>query len=124
MTMDLIFGSVCAYFLLGLTWAFGLGIVEWFDPGGFNYPDTLRAAQEELQTADEKFSYLFYYSYITLTTLGYGDITPRTPFTQVLATLEAFTGQLFLTILVAHLVSLRITQRFEESDSSNPSDSA
>lgn len=52
---------------------------------------------------------MIYYSFVTLTTLGYGDIVPVSPSARSLATLEALTGQLYLTVLVARLVGLQIT---------------
>ncbi len=52
---------------------------------------------------------MVYYSFVTLTTLGYGDIVPVNPSVRALATLEAITGQLYLTVLVARLVGLHIT---------------
>ena len=52
---------------------------------------------------------MVYYSFVTLTTLGYGDIVPVSPSARALATLEALTGQLYLTVLVARLVGLHIT---------------
>ena len=49
-----------------------------------------------------------YYSIVTLTTLGYGDITPRTPPARMFAAMEAVTGQIYLTVLVARLVGMHI----------------
>ncbi len=55
------------------------------------------------------FSKCLYYSYVTLTTLGYGDIKPTTPPAQSLSYVQALTGQLYLAVLVARLVALQIT---------------
>jgi hypothetical protein len=55
-----------------------------------------------------------YYSYTTLTTLGYGDITPTSPPAQSLSSLEAIVGQFYLTILVARLVGLHLTSKNDE----------
>lgn len=49
-----------------------------------------------------------YFSFETLTTLGYGDIVPRSPVARMLATLEAVMGQIYLTVLIARLVGLHI----------------
>ena len=54
---------------------------------------------------------LTYYSFVTLTTMGYGDIMPVHPLARALAVLEALTGQLYLTILLARLVSLELRSR-------------
>ena len=52
---------------------------------------------------------LTYYSFVTLTTVGYGDVTPISPVTRTFAWIEAITGQFYLAIIVAGLVSLLIT---------------
>jgi len=54
------------------------------------------------------FSDFMYYSYVTLSTLGYGDITPISPFARTLSFMQAVTGQLYLTIMVAGLVGKAI----------------
>ena len=58
---------------------------------------------------------MVYYSFVTLTTLGYGDIVPIAPSARALATLEAITGQLYLTVLVARLVGLHITHSSKQN---------
>lgn len=103
--VNTIFASLCAYFLLAMCWWQVYGIIERVAPESFSMP-----AGEV-----EKGSTLLYFSLTTLTTLGYGDVTPRTEFTRVLATLEAFTGQVYLVVLVARLVSLHVAQKGSES---------
>ena len=93
-----IFGALSVYLLLGVIWAFLFIIVEFLMPGSFRY------GQGALTGAE-----MVYYSFVTLTTLGYGDIVPISPSVRALATLEALTGQLYLTVLVARLVGLQIT---------------
>ncbi|MCZ6878953.1 MAG: potassium channel family protein [Acidobacteria bacterium] len=93
-----IFGALSVYLLLGVIWALWFIIVEFLMPGSFRYGHgTLTGAE------------MVYYSFVTLTTLGYGDIVPISPSVRTLATLEALTGQLYLTVLVARLVGLQIT---------------
>jgi hypothetical protein len=96
-----IFASLCAYFLLAMCWGQAYVIIERVSSGSFSMP-----AGE----ADPG-STLLYFSFTTLTTLGYGDVTPRTEFTRVLATLEALTGQVYLVVLVARLVSMHVAQK-------------
>ena len=55
-----------------------------------------------------------YYSFITLTSTGYGDITPLHPYVRSLATFEAITGQLYLAVLIARLVGLEMEWREEQ----------
>jgi hypothetical protein len=57
-----------------------------------------------------------YFSFVTLTSLGYGDITPLHPFARALVVLEALTGQLFLAILVARLVAMELEWRQEQRE--------
>ena len=59
---------------------------------------------------------LSYFSFITLTSTGYGDITPVHPYARSLATMEALAGNLFLAVLVARLVGLEIDWRHEQRD--------
>ncbi len=94
-----IFGALSVYLLLGVIWAMLFIMVEFLVPG------SLRHGQEQALTGAE----MVYYSFVTLTTLGYGDIVPVSPSARALATLEALTGQLYLTVLVARLVALHIT---------------
>ena len=88
-------GAVSAYLLIGMSWAFVYYFIALMAPSAFNglSPD-----------ADLRFLNLLYYSFVTLTTLGYGDITPATPFARALAYMQAVTGTMFIAILVASLI--------------------
>ena len=99
-TSDVIMGAICVYFLIGLAWAFIFFTLELFQPGSFQMP----------QGQGIDLSHFSYYSYVTLTTLGYGDITPISTQARSLALLEAIMGQLYLAILVARLVGIHIAQ--------------
>ena len=99
-TGDAIMGAICVYFLIGLAWAFIFFTLELFQPGSFQMP----------QGQGIDLSHFSYYSYVTLTTLGYGDITPISTQARSLALLEAIMGQLYLAILVARLVGIHIAQ--------------
>jgi len=89
-------GAVAAYLLLGLAWAAAYAFVAALAPGAF-----ATARPESTHSR----SYL-YFSFVTLTTLGYGDITPVHHAARSLAMLEALTGQLYPAILIARLVTL------------------
>ena len=106
-----IVGAICIYLLLAMAWAFAYQIVEAFLPGSVN---GLAGGlwQEKTHT-------LIYYSFVTISTLGYGEITPVGPIARTLATLEAVTGIFYTTVLVASLIGIRLSgvdshQRLEE----------
>jgi voltage-gated potassium channel len=100
---DLIYGSICVYLLIGLAWAFVYSAIETTNPGSFEI--LIDYAKDTSQIDRQTTLSLFvYYSYVTLTTLGFGDITPVTPPAQSFSILEALTGQFYLVILVARLV--------------------
>ena len=100
-TFDVIFAAIVVYLLLGVLWSLIYSLLELLHPGSFNY------AKGQLQ--DSRFA-LVYYSFVTLTTLGYGDFTPATPTAGSLAVMEAIIGQIYLAVLVATLVGVQIAQ--------------
>jgi hypothetical protein len=107
-TGQLIAGSVAVYLLLGVIFAYSYSLVENVVPGAFSLPDDVTDVHDAL----------FYYSWVTLTTVGYGDITPVAPIARSLAALEALIGPLYLTVLVARLVGMRISATDQEADHS------
>ena len=101
-TWESISGAVSVYLLMGLAWSSTYSICEerLVEPfKGIEYSDEDSVKQQ-----------LTYFSFVTLTTLGYGDISPTHPITRMLATLEAIVGQLFLVIMVARLVALQVAE--------------
>jgi hypothetical protein len=94
-------GAVAAYLLLALIWTFAYKLVALADPAAFSFSAT--GMQFEYLTGR-----LGYFSAITLTTVGYGDITPVSPVARSLAMLEGFTGQLFPAITLARLVAMEL----------------
>jgi voltage-gated potassium channel len=108
---DAIFGAVCGYLLLGIIWGLLYAAVETASPGSINMPSSDAAAVAPRQLDRGA---LNYYSFITLATVGYGDVTPATPLARTLAWMEAIAGQFYLAILVAGLVGLKITQAMRE----------
>jgi hypothetical protein len=95
-TEDLITGAVCSYFLIGILWAFVFHFLELARQGSFNLAETSRY----------DIGPFLYFSFVTLATLGYGDIVPVTSPARSLAVIEAVMGQLFLAITIAKLVGV------------------
>jgi len=91
-------GAVAAYLLLGVIWAHAYALVGALRAGAFSGP---------VSSADGPRGF-YYFSFVTLATLGYGDVLPVHPAARSLATLEAVTGTLYLAILLARLVSLAV----------------
>ncbi len=96
-------GAIAAYLLIGLVFACLYDLLHGVNPGAFLHSG---GAPEEGRVVN----YLFF-SFVTLTTTGYGDVVPVHPLARSLAILEALIGQLYLAILLARLVSLEIAHR-------------
>lgn len=90
---DVIFAAISAYLLLGIAWAHVYDLLEMAMPGSFKGLNT------DLVKDD-----LFYYSFVTLCTLGYGDIVPLTRPARALTIVEAVIGQLYIAVLIARLM--------------------
>jgi voltage-gated potassium channel Kch len=65
-------------------------------------------------SSGSSFANFIYYSFVTLTTLGYGDIVPVSPHARALSSLEAVIGQLFIAVLIARLVGMHIVHETEK----------
>jgi hypothetical protein len=106
-----IHAALSAYLLLALIWALLYSVVDILQPGAFS--DTLAispgAHLDESGMAGEFPS--FYFSIVTITTLGYGDITPIAGAARTLATAEAIVGQMFIAITLARLVAIFSSQQ-------------
>ena len=103
-TTELIYGALAIYFIFGLAWASIYQFLEIMHPGSFSLPD--------YKTSDQSFIFqMWYFSMVTLTTLGYGDISPVTMSARVFVVMEAILGQFYLAVLVASLIGKGIAQR-------------
>jgi hypothetical protein len=100
---DRIVGAICVYILIGLAWASLYETLDGVAPGSFRFPiDTAWTVQSALRYR--------YFSFVTLATLGYGDVTPVTVVAGTLASMEAIIGQLYIGITVARLVALSLAE--------------
>jgi voltage-gated potassium channel len=98
-TRGVIHGAIVVYLLIGFIWSYVYGLVEYLHPGSFtSIGGTLKFGYQNFM----------YFSFVTLTTLGFGDITPATPVARSLVILEAIIGQFYLIINVSWLVGLYV----------------
>lgn len=106
-TGQMVAGAVVVYLMMALVWANFYTILEIAAPGSLN----LHAHQAAIDAGTwSRSSMMIYYSIVTITTLGYGDIRPATEVAAALSSTEALVGQLFLTVMIARLVGLHISQ--------------
>jgi len=113
-TTSLISATLCLYLLIGLLWGNIYALLNHLSPGSFNSTFPI----EEL----DNIHYFIYFSFVTLTTLGYGDILPQTPGARALCHVEAIVGQFFMAVAVARLVGIQVTQQFSGINTQAPPD--
>ena len=119
-TGERIFGALCAYIFIGLLFALIFAHLEYRDPGSFNVSNELLA--ERVAGESAQLQVFTYFSFVTMTTLGYGDISPVAEHARTLAWLEALIGQLFLAVMVAGFVAQHISERIRKRRDDLPPD--
>ena len=107
--LNRIVGAICIYLLLGVMWSIAYSGLEYLQPGSFN-------GLTELAMPAWNPDWI-YFSFVTITTLGYGDITPLTQTARSLSFAEAIVGQFYIAVLVAGLVSAYIAAKQGNSNS-------
>lgn len=111
-TRTILYGALSAYLLMGFTWGEWYAITDALNPGAIEFMvDPALGAYEAFQA---RLSQAWYFSFVTMTTLGYGDIAPVATEARTLAIVQAVLGQLYLVVMVARLVALNIA--YESSD--------
>lgn len=108
-TVEVLCASVAAYLMLGLMWTVAYWLVDQVTPGGAFSFNTDRGVHSMNGFTG------FYFSFITLSTVGYGDITPVSQAARWLAAMEAMTGLLYVAVLIARLVSLYSRAKSDDS---------
>ena len=103
-TAETIKGGISVYFLIGFLWSFLYLFLLFLDPEAISFP-----------VRNLEYSDITYFSFTTLTTLGYGDATPVSWMARNLTILESTTGQIYLTVLIARLVGLHIAAKSASS---------
>ena len=98
-----IVGAICIYLLLGLIWAILYLFIAEMSPGAFNGVDQAPWL--------DNFATAIYFSFVTITTLGYGDISPVLPLARFLVFMEAVVGVFYMAILVASLIGVSLSDR-------------
>lgn len=96
---DVISASLVVYLLLGVMWGMGYSAVELLQPSAFSLTESAYSLKN---------SSFIYYSFITLTTVGYGDVLPLSGISRSMSILEAIVGQSYLAVLVARLVGMQV----------------
>ncbi len=104
-----IFGSVCAYLLIGFLFANIYGFIALVDSDAFALSDALKN-ELAAQSTEQGSSFFTYFSFVTMSTLGYGDIAPVSSAARSFAWVQAVLGQLYLAITVAALVGIHIAK--------------
>jgi hypothetical protein len=112
--LDTILGGIGVYLLLGLVWSLAYSLLEYLAPGSFQIDGQRLPGSDRLD--EYRHEELIYYSFVTLTTVGYGDVLARTNPARALAAAEAVTGSLYLAIFIARLVGLHMVHGRRETD--------
>jgi len=109
-TADDVLGAVSLYIMTGFTWAFFYTLTEVYIPGSFSGLSHQAATVGGEGNSDLLFEFI-YFSFVTLATQGYGDITAHGSVAQMLVILETIIGPLYLALVLAYMLSVHITQR-------------
>ena len=116
-TMDKVLGAVCVYVLMGIIWGMVYAIIQLGSvDAAFHMAENISASvpsKDRIQMMD---SQLMYFSFITLTTVGFGDIVPVHSVARALSCVEAVIGQVYLAVLVAYLVARHVAYARERQD--------
>ena len=102
-TSDKIYGAICVYLLFGYAWTFAYSLIEEVQPGSFTSLTSIDAHDLVGRVMQMR-----YFSFVSLTSVGYGDIVPHSQLARTMALLEAMFGQFYLVALIGRLVGLQI----------------
>lgn len=108
-TPDTIAGGIAIYLLIGVGWVLAYSAIEYLEPGSYLVGG--RLLQEIHPEHPVRFPEFMYFSFVTMTTLGYGDIVPTNPPARAIAAGEAVVGQLYIAVFVARLVGLHLAHQ-------------
>jgi hypothetical protein len=108
LSLDSVFGAICGYLLLGVAWGLTYALIQTVNPESFQVGDAIR---QHMSSQEGSRNVLIYYSFVTLSTVGYGDVTPQSDAARTLSWVEAVTGQFYLAVLITGLVSVLVAKR-------------
>ena len=114
-TIDTLSAALCVYLLMGYIWGSLYGLIYLRAPGAFHLPMGWAPAKEHGIATDVPMNLMTYFSFTTLTTLGYGDVLPISGSARAAVVLEAVLGHFYLAVLVARLVGLHIADTRRQS---------
>jgi len=97
-TTKVLVQSVSGYLILGIVFSMGVSRIEFLQPGAFSFP------ADEMGSFQAKFYDQLYFSFVTMGTVGYGDLLPKTPFAKSFSTLIGVSGQLYVAIIISMLI--------------------
>ena len=106
-TVDLIYCAISIYLLIGIGWSGICTIVEGISPGSFSITS---------ETGD-----FLYFSFVTLTTVGFGDVLPLSPLSKRLVVLEAAAGSIYMAVIVAMIVGRYMSMQLKQNSESETS---
>jgi len=105
-----VLGGIAGYLLIGLTWTFAYQLLLQPAPSAIHFPTGVA------ESLPRQPSHLIYFSFTTLTTVGFGDVYPVAPAARALTVAEALVGQLYIAILIASLVGMALQRgRWEKT---------
>ena len=104
-TLDVIYGAFVVFLMMALMWAFIFDLIETLHPGSF---------QITLSQAQGTRVHFVYYSFVTITTVGYGDILPVSLIARAFSIVEMVLGQMYLVVMIARLVGINISQSIDK----------
>lgn len=109
---NIISGAICGYLIIAVICAYLYWILEKYFPGAFKFENINPRMMPENRLMEE----FFYFSIMTLTTVGYGDIVPLARCGKMVALVEAVIGQVYLTIIIARLVGIQISEKHQRKN--------
>lgn len=104
--LDTVLGGLCVYLFIGALWYLLYALIEQLDPAAFDFTVHGRDLADQ-----ERLRLLFFFSYVSLLTTGYGDIVPMSAVARTLSVLEGIAGQFYMVFFMARLVGLHVAEK-------------